>query len=76
MQSVARFRWKDVVKGAAHMVGAICVGHFISVNLYCCQHVQGKSMQPSLEDNDKLLVEKWRAYRPQTFQRGDIVILK
>lgn len=55
------------------MVISIAVSAFIIVFLYQPVRVEGTSMLPMLEDQDRLFINKM-AYRVGTVQRGDVVV--
>ena len=47
---------------------------FLRIAVFDVTKVQGKSMYPTLEQDDRLLVEKISTHT-QNYKRGDIVIL-
>ena len=65
-RSVARSWLRD-------MVVSVAVSAFIIVFLYQPVRVEGTSMLPMLEDQDRLFINKM-AYRVGDVQRGDVVV--
>src|SRR6476620_5953399 len=57
------------------MVVSIAVSTFIIVFLYQPVRVEGTSMLPMLEDQDRLFINKI-AYRMGEIQRGDVVVFQ
>jgi signal peptidase I len=69
---------KPAAKGALHswfrdMVVSVLVSAFIIMFLYQPVRVEGTSMLPMLEDQDRLFVNKL-AYRVGDIHRGDVVV--
>ncbi|MBS1822759.1 MAG: signal peptidase I [Acidobacteria bacterium] len=65
-------------KGSAHswirdLVISVAVSSFIIIFLYQPVRVEGTSMLPMLEDQDRLFINKL-AYRVGEIQRGDVVV--
>ncbi len=55
------------------MVVSVLVSAFIIIFLYQPVRVEGTSMLPMLEDQDRLFINKL-AYRVGEIQRGDVVV--
>src|ERR1700753_488131 len=71
-------REQPVQRGAVHswlrdLVVSIVVSAFIIIFLYQPVRVEGTSMLPMLEDQDRLFINKL-AYRVGDIQRGDVVV--
>lgn len=65
-------------KGGAHswfrdLIISVAVSTFIIIFLYQPVRVEGTSMLPMLEDQDRLFINKL-AYRVGSIQRGDVVV--
>ncbi|HEV2644950.1 MAG TPA: signal peptidase I [Acidobacteriaceae bacterium] len=57
------------------LVGAIAITAFIFLFLYQPVRVEGPSMQPGLQDDDRLFINKI-AYRMGEIHRGDVVVFQ
>lgn len=57
------------------MVISLAISAFIIVFLYQPVKVEGTSMMPSLEDQERIFVNKF-VYRIESIQRGDIVVFR
>src|SRR6201999_1401000 len=71
-------REQPVQRGVVHswlrdLVVSIVVSAFIIIFLYQPVRVEGTSMLPMLEDQDRLFINKL-AYRVGDIQRGDVVV--
>ena len=74
--SMPQLARKNVVKSwLRDMVVSVLVSGFIIMFLYQPVRVEGTSMLPMLEDQDRLFVNKM-AYRMGDIHRGDVVVFK
>src|ERR1700689_521577 len=61
--------------GVRDLVISVAISAFIIVFLYQPVKVEGTSMMPSLEDQERIFVNKF-VYRLEPIERGDIVVFK
>jgi signal peptidase I len=57
------------------LVIGLCIVAFIIVFLYTPVRVEGNSMTPSLDDQERILINKF-VYRIEPIQRGDIIVFR
>lgn len=63
-------RWKQF-----HLIVYLLISAFIIVFIYQPVEVEGTSMMPSLEDQERIVVNKY-VYRMEPIARGDIVVFR
>src|SRR3984893_10320155 len=57
------------------LIISLAISCFIIIFLYQPVKVEGTSMMPSLEDQDRIFVNKF-VYRLEPIQRGDIIVFR
>jgi signal peptidase I len=67
--------WPVVSVWLRDLVISLAISAFIIVFLYQPVKVEGTSMMPSLEDQERIFVNKF-VYRLEPIQRGDIVVFR
>jgi signal peptidase I len=60
---------------ARDLLVSLCISAFIIIFLYQPVKVEGTSMMPGLEDQERIFVNKF-VYRWEPIQRGDIVVFR
>jgi signal peptidase I len=72
--------WKSVVSAVLLMVGALVIALSIAAFVIQSYQVDGQSMERTLQNNDRLIVDKWPrtwsriSKHPYVPHRGDIII--
>lgn len=73
---VAQFRFKTGIGvWLRDLIISLAISAFIIVFLYQPVKVEGTSMMPSLEDQERIFVNKF-VYRLEPIERGDIVVFR
>src|SRR5437868_1807971 len=68
-------KWPTLSVWLRDLVISLAISGFIIVFLYQPVKVEGTSMMPSLEDQERIFVNKF-VYRLESIQRGDIVVFR
>jgi len=68
-------KWPMLSMWLRDLVISLAISGFIIVFLYQPVKVEGTSMMPSLEDQERIFVNKF-VYRLESIQRGDIVVFR
>src|SRR5437868_14024122 len=68
-------QWPTLSVWLRDLVISLAISGFIIVFLYQPVKVEGTSMMPSLEDQERIFVNKF-VYRLESIQRGDIVVFR
>src|SRR5262245_66266615 len=68
-------KWPTLSMWLRDLVISLAISGFIIVFLYQPVKVEGTSMMPSLEDQERIFVNKF-VYRLESIQRGDIVVFR
>src|SRR6478752_7088531 len=68
-------KWPMLSVWLRDLVISLAISGFIIVFLYQPVKVEGTSMMPSLEDQERIFVNKF-VYRLERIQRGDIVVFR
>jgi signal peptidase I len=68
-------RWPVVSVWLRDLIISLAISAFIIVFLYQPVKVEGTSMMPSLDDQERIFVNKY-VYRLEAIQRGDIVVFR
>jgi signal peptidase I len=71
----AKGRWPMLSVWLRDLIISLAISGFIIVFLYQPVKVEGTSMMPSLEDQERIFVNKF-VYRLERIQRGDIVVFR
>lgn len=68
---------ETVLEWAKSLVFALFAAVFVSTFMYSSVEVQGNSMYPTLEDNDRLLIKKYEVLlKTEKYARGDIIVFE
>jgi signal peptidase I len=75
LESALRLRLPLVSAWLRDLIISLAISAFIIVFLYQPVKVEGTSMMPSLDDQERIFVNKF-VYRIEPIQRGDIVVFR
>ncbi len=73
--SIPPRRWPVISVWLRDLIISLAISAFIIVFLYQPVKVEGTSMMPSLDDQERIFVNKY-VYRLEAIQRGDIVVFR
>jgi signal peptidase I len=73
--SVQPRKWPVISVWLRDLIISLAISAFIIVFLYQPVKVEGTSMMPSLDDQERIFVNKY-VYRLEAIQRGDIVVFR
>src|SRR5436189_6414413 len=68
-------KWPTLSVWLRDLVVSLAISAFIIIFLYQPVKVEGTSMMPSLEDQERIFVNKF-VYRLEPIERGDIVVFR